>query len=417
MYEQVCKTLVENGARLIYTVNRAVAATLKGFEGEYPSSRSEISLNEKIAFELALAGAYSSKRTACIFSTDGLYEALDPLMSSAYTGVIGGFLIVCIKEIEEEITPLGPFSKLPIIVTDNEGEFQRAVAFGYEISEKYEIPVIVQAAANIAAGTEGRRTRDEGRNPSSIQDSTFKIQNSLFTKNPSRWAATPKFRYQLHRELNEKIEKIREEFEAYEGNVTTMGNKTGIITDRHSGMEFFDEESSMLFVSTVHPLPLRLINNFIAEMDEVIISEGPYPTIELQIPDRLKTISGKMGSPGRRTKPQEAMYGFDVVRDTLGPASSINMAHGIKKTEPERRILAITFEDFFLHSGMPAFVNTLYNASSYVLLILGNKREDEIRKILAGFGFRNAFYIDSYSEIERFKDAKELTVLFCKGII
>ena len=152
-------------------------------------------------------------------------------------------------------------------------------------------------------------------------------------------------------------------------------------------------------------------------MDEVIISEGPYPTIELQIPDRSKTISGKMGSPGRRTKPQEAMYGFDVVRDTLGPASSINMAHGIKKTEPERRILAITFEDFFLHSGMPAFVNTLYNASSYVLLILGNKREDEIRKILAGFGFRNAFHIDSYSEIERFKDAKELTVLFCKGII
>jgi hypothetical protein len=66
---------------------------------------------------------------------------------------------------------------------------------------------------------------------------------------------------------------------------------------------------------------------------------------------------------------------------------------------------------------MPAFVNTLYNASAYVLLILGNKREDEIRKILAGLGFRNAFHIDSYSDIERFKDAKELTVLFCKGII
>ena len=180
MYDQLCKTLMENGARLIYTVNRAVAATLKGFEGEYPSSRSEISLNEKIAFELALAGAYSSKRTACIFSTEGLYEALDPLMSSAYTGVIGGFLIVCIKEIEEEITPLGPFSKLPIIVTDNEGEFQRAVAFGYEISEKYEIPVIVQAAADIAAGTEGRGTREEGRGKKPFFNSRFNIQDSRF---------------------------------------------------------------------------------------------------------------------------------------------------------------------------------------------------------------------------------------------
>jgi TPP-dependent indolepyruvate ferredoxin oxidoreductase alpha subunit len=417
MYKQVCRTLLENGARLIYTANRALAATLKELECEYQSSRSEISLNEKIAFEIALAGAYSSKRTACIFPTEGLYEALDPLMSSAYTGVIGGFLIVCLKEIEEDITPIGPFSKLPIIITENEEDFKRAVAFGYDISERYEIPVIVQAAADSDAGARGQKAREEGRNPSSIQDSRFKIQDSHFTKNPSRWAATPKFRYQLHRELNEKVEKIREEFEGYDGNVKTMGSKTGIITDRHSGLDFFDEDSSMLFVSTVYPLPLTLINGFMGEMDEVFISEGPYPAIELQIHDRSKIISEKMGSPVKRTKPQETMYGFDVVRDTLGPASSINMAHGIKKTEPDRRVLAITFEAFFLHSGMPAFVNTLYNASSYVLLILGDKREEEIKKILAGFGFLNAFHIDAYSEIERFKDVQELTVLFCKGII
>lgn len=111
------------------------------------------------------------------------------------------------------------------------------------------------------------------------------------------------------------------------------------------------------------------------------------------------------------------MYGFDVVRDTIGPGSSLNMAHGITKTEPERKILAITFEDFFFHSGMPAFVSALYNASSYVVLILGDKREEEIRKILAGFGFHNAFRIDNFSEIERFKDTKGLTVLFGKGII
>ncbi len=93
MYDQICKTLTENSARLIYTVNRTMAATLKRLEGEYPSLHSEISLNEKIAFELALTGAYSSKRTACLFSTEGLYEALDPLMSSAYTGSSVVFLL------------------------------------------------------------------------------------------------------------------------------------------------------------------------------------------------------------------------------------------------------------------------------------------------------------------------------------
>lgn len=415
MYDQICKTLIKNGARLIYTVSRPVAATLNKLEVEYPSFRGEISLNEKIAFELALTGAYASKRTACLFTTEGLYEALDPLMSSAYTGVIGGFLLVCIKEIEEEITPLGPFSKLPIIVTENEDDFVRAVEFGYGISEKYEILVIIQTSADTAPvcsiGSESLTQN------SSDPQAGSPIQSSVFNKDPSRWAATPKFRYELHRELNEKIEKIREEFEAYQGNIKTIKSKTGIITDSHSGLDFFDEDSSMLFLSTVHPLPLKLVNGFVAEMDEVFISEGPYPAIELQISDRSKIISGKMGSPGRRTKPAETMYGFDVVRDTLGPASSINMAHGIKKTEPERRILAITFEDFFFHSGMPAFVNTLYNSSAYVLLILVNEKEEAIKQVLAGFGFRNAFHIDKYSEIERFNNAKELTVLFCKGII
>jgi TPP-dependent indolepyruvate ferredoxin oxidoreductase alpha subunit len=415
MYDQICKILTENGARLIYTVNRAIAATLKKLEGGQPSLRSEITLNEKIAFELALTGAYSSKRTACLFSTEGLYEALDPLMSSAYTGVIGGFLIVCIKENEEEITPLGLFSKLPVIVAESEDDFKRAVAFSYGISEKYEIPVVVQVEADAATQAEGRGKSEEGG--SLIQNTKFKIDNSVFNKNPGRWAATPKFRYQLHKALNEKVEKIRDEFEAYEGNIKTIVGKTGVITKGHSGLEFFDEDASMLFVSTVHPLPLRLVNDFIAGMDEVFISEGPYPAIELQIHDRSKIVSAKMGGTAGRTKPPEIMYGFDVVRASLGPASSINMAHGIKKTEAERKVLAITFEDFFLHSGMPAFVNTLYNASAYVLLILGDKREEEIKRIMAGFGFRNTFHIDAYSEIERFKDAKELTVLFAKGII
>lgn len=410
MYDQVCRVLAENGTRLLYTANRAAGGVVKMLESEYASLRGETSLNEKIAFELALTGAYSSKRTACLFSTEGLYEALDPLMSSAYTGVIGGFVIVCVKETEEEITPLGLFSKLPLVVTESQDEFKKAIGFGYEISEKYEIPVIVQVAPDVAAQTKGKSS-------SSIQNSEFKINNSVFNKNPGRWAATPKFRYELHRALNEKIEKIRYEFETYEGNRKSIKSKTGVITNGHTNLDFFDEDSSLLFISTVHPLPVKLVNDFIAGMEEVFIAEGPYPAIELQIQDRSKIVSAKVGDIPERKKPQETMYGFDVVRDTLGPASSINMAHGIKKTEPEKKILAITFEDFFLHSGMPAFVNTLYNGSAYIILILGDKKEEEIKKILAGFGFNNVFRIDNFSEIERFKDTEDMTVLFCRGII
>jgi TPP-dependent indolepyruvate ferredoxin oxidoreductase alpha subunit len=182
-------------------------------------------------------------------------------------------------------------------------------------------------------------------------------------------------------------------------------------------MDFCDDDASILFISTVYPLPRVLVNDFMAEMDEVSVSEGSYPTIELQIGDRRKIISEKMGGLGRRAKPMETMYGFTVVRDTIGPASSINLAHGMKISEPDKKVLAITFEDHFFHSGMPAFVNTLYNRSSYMLLILISEKEEQIRKVLEGFGFHNSFHIEGFSEIERFYDHQDLTVLFCKGII
>ena len=131
MYENVCKLLLENGARLVYTGSKEVGNTLKRVGKGFSSFHSETSLNEKIAFELALTGSYVTKRTACIFTTDGIYEALDSLMSSAYTGVVGGFLVVCIKEGDEEATPLGPFSKLPVIVAEDTEGLKRVVPFGY----------------------------------------------------------------------------------------------------------------------------------------------------------------------------------------------------------------------------------------------------------------------------------------------
>ena len=236
-----------------------------------------------------------------------------------------------------------------------------------------------------------------------------------FVKTPARWAATPKFRYELHKALNDKIEKIRAECEGYEGNKKIIKSKTGLITDRLFYREYYDEEISVLKIATVYPLPEKLVMDFIGDMDEVFISET-YPAIEYQVPERSKVNRGPAGMARRGPRPEETIYGFHVVRDKLGPASSINMAHGIRKCASEKKVLAITYEDFFLHSGLPAFVNTIYNGSAYVLLIMSNRKEEEIKEILRGFGFHNCHTIAAMQEVERFKDTEKLTVLFCKGI-
>jgi TPP-dependent indolepyruvate ferredoxin oxidoreductase alpha subunit len=429
MHEGICEVLLANNVQFLYVTSRIVEKTAQSLAVDLPSFHCEASINEKTAFELALTCSWASKRTACLVSSEGLYEALDPLMSSAYTGTAGGFLIIAVQENDEEITPLGQFSKLPVIVTENVNEFTRAVEFGYYISEKYKIPVVIQAAPfeKRAQGSvlEGSGPRAQGPGSETTQrpnDPTTQRPNdpltqrpAEFVKTPARWAATPRFRYELHKELNDKIEKIRAEFEGYEGNMKILKGKTGLITDRLSYREYYDEEISILKIATVHPLPVRLVMDFIGDMDEVFLSET-YPAIEFQIPQRSRVSKGPAGMTRRGPKPEEVIYGFHVIRDKLGPASSINMAHGIKKCAPEKKVLAITYEDFFLHSGMPAFVNTVYNGSVYVLLIMSNRKEEEIREILRGFDFHACHTIASMQEVERFKDTEELTVLFCKGI-
>ena len=419
MYEQLCKLLVGSGANLIYTASKPVGASLKKLAGKKGVSfHHEVSINEKVAYELAFTGAVASKRTACILTTEGLYSALDPLMTSAYMGVVGGFLVVSIRETSEEVTPIGPFSKLPLITAEDVQALSRALAFGYEASERHRIPFIIQVAGGAADGAKRKAS-----NPAhdSLHETSYSTAArggpSIFTKDPGRWAALPQSRYRLHKELNKKIERIRNEFETYEGNIATHLGRKGVITDRALRKGPYDEGISTFHVETVFPLPSRSIKAFIERMDTVTLSEGEYPAMELQIRDREKAGKGTTQSPPEPATREETMYGFLVVRDELGSASSINMAHGIAKEEPGKKILAITYEDAFFHSGMTALVNAIYNSSSFVLLIMTHGREDEIAEMLGLWGFRNCRHIGSPSEVEHFHDANSLTVLLCKEIV
>ena len=118
MMRDLCRLLLSQRARLVYTATRETGEALEGLRAEFPGVVFETAANEKQAYELALAGAYAAKRTACLFPARGLFEAMDPLMSSAYTGVKGGCLILCYKEDEEDISPISLFSKLPLLTAD-----------------------------------------------------------------------------------------------------------------------------------------------------------------------------------------------------------------------------------------------------------------------------------------------------------
>jgi hypothetical protein len=106
-----------------------------------------------------------------------------------------------------------------------------------------------------------------------------------------------------------------------------------------------------------------------------------------------------------------------VVRDELGPASALNIAHGMVKSGTEGEILAVTDGEAFLHSGLPAFVNTLYNGSAYLLLIKTKGGAGELEHLFRGFGFNRCFRVKTAGEIEDYHGEGKLTVLLYEGDI
>jgi len=157
------------------------------------------SSNEKVAFEEALAASYTGKRTCVIMKQVGLNVAADPMMSAAYTGVKGGFLIICAddpgphsSQTEQDTRLFVLVVQMPVLDRATPDEARRMVAYGFELSEKYEIPVILRPSLRICHGRE------------SIAMDTPKPVNRLakFEKDTHRWAATPRYRLMLHKQLN-----------------------------------------------------------------------------------------------------------------------------------------------------------------------------------------------------------------------
>ncbi len=405
MYQSIYELILSCRARLVYTAGRP-GGEVNAAKGS--GVHFDACINEKVAFEMALAGAWCAKRTACIFSVEGVYEALDPLMSAAYLGVKGGLVIAAVKEGALDVTPLGLFSKLPVLVSDGSPDgLSSALSFAFDLSERYEIPCLVETLpphGPVKRADDVRRP--EGR--------------SAFVKDPARWAAIPHFRYELHKGLNKKIDSMADEFETYLGNTQLLRGKRGLITHHAYGEKASGDDVSVLSLGSVFPLPRRLVSAFIDRMEEVRVVEGPYAAIGLQVKQKER-IEGHPISKGGHARGagasggREVLFGLTVVRDELGPASALNIAHGMVKSGTEGGVLAVTDAEAFLHSGLPAFANTLYNGSDYLLLIKTKGGSVELERLFRGFGFSRCFRVKTAGEIENYHGEGRLTVLLYEG--
>ncbi len=447
--EAIALGIIENGCSMACsypgTPASEILTSIARYRAAYGSKMHiEWSVNEKAAFEVALANSYSGCRSAVSMKQVGLNVALDPLMSSAYTGVVGGFLLVSAddpgphsSQTEQDSRFVAMLAKIPVLDPSSPREAHDMISEAYTISEKYAIPVMLRPTTRVC---HARQNVAPGK-------SVNMNRKAFFLKDPERWAATPKFRYKLHKDLNKKLCSIADE-KVFQPSFYPGSNNTAKSCILSSGVAFsyvldfltdynLLDKVALCKVSMPFPLPESFLKSITAKFKKILVIEETYPVIELQIHDRRHVtgrLSGHVPSEGEITpdiinpvirtffnlplpsvKPAKAggqrpslcpgcphratyfaikkalpkaIYPGDIGCYTLGinlgavdtclcMGASINQAagfyHSFKSSGREETSIVATIGDStFIHSGITALINAVYNGARFILVILDN---------------------------------------------
>jgi len=257
-------------------------------------------VNEKIAFEIAYAAAITGLRACVSMKQVGLNVASDPLMSAAYMGTKGGFIVISAddpgphsSQTEQDSRMMAMTAKIPVLDPDSPQQAKEMIGISYALSETFEIPVMIRPTTRICHSRQDIE-------PGQIRPSDRKPD---FQKNPSRWAATPKFRFQLHKELDEKLAAIAgyEKTAPVRLNPQAKADRAIVVSGVAAAhaREILKNLNLMWdyipLYQVIQPFPLHagFVTHLISTYREILVIEESMPVMEMQIADRSK-VRGRM---------------------------------------------------------------------------------------------------------------------------
>jgi indolepyruvate ferredoxin oxidoreductase alpha subunit len=293
--EAIARGLVENGCTLFASYPGTPASEILPAVVQFSKEtgariHTEWSVNEKVAYEVALANSMSGRRSAVAMKQVGLNVASDPLTRSAYLGVVGGFIAVVAddpgphsSQTEQDSRFFAQFAKIPVFDPSSPREAKEMIGPAYALSEKYEIPVMLRPTTRVC----------HSRQNIHCADPRVSSGKADFKKNPGRWIATPQFLAELHRLLNEKLEKIAQEEtlaprrspgDSQEKELCVISSGVACAHTREL-LEDLGAADDVDLYQVVMPYPLN--RGFVERVNrtyrKILVVEETYPVIEMQL--------------------------------------------------------------------------------------------------------------------------------------
>jgi indolepyruvate ferredoxin oxidoreductase alpha subunit len=117
----------------------------------------EFSINEKVAMEVTASSSASGLRSFTFMKHVGLNVASDSFISTAYTGTIGGMVILTAddpsmfsSQNEQDNRHYSRLANLPTLEPSNPQEIKDMMVYAFDLSEKLELPVIIRTTTRVS---------------------------------------------------------------------------------------------------------------------------------------------------------------------------------------------------------------------------------------------------------------------------
>ncbi len=429
----LARGLYEAGVKVVSSYPGTPSTEITEFAAKYDEIYCEWAPNEKVATEVAFGASLGGARSACAMKHVGLNVAADPLFTLSYTGVRGG-MVICVaddpamhsSQNEQDSRHYAIAAKVPMLEPADSAEAYSFAKAAFDISEKYDTPVMMRMCTRIA-------------HCQSIVETGKRDECDLipYQKQPEKYIMMPGYAKKKHPVVEERTCALTEFAENCEFNKVFFAENSdiGIVTAGTCYQyvkEVFGDSVSVFKIGMINPMPVKSLIEFAGKVKRLIVVEELDPVIETHLRtiglnpegkslfsnigefsqmDIKKILLGKTedslqadspvpnrppvmcpGCPHRGIYYVLAKLKLTVLGDigcytlgatpplnaldsTLCMGASVSGIHGFNKArgvDSEKNTVCVIGDSTFMHSGMTGLVNIAYNASNSVVIILDN---------------------------------------------
>ncbi len=288
------------------------------------------SCNEKVAIEEALGMSFTGKRALVCMKHVGLNVAADGFVNAAITGTNGGLLVASAddpsmhsSQNEQDSRFYAQFAMIPCLEPSNQQEAYDMAAYAFDLSEKYETPVLLRFTTRLSHSRANVHLREK------------RAENQLrFPENPRRFVLLPAIAKQNYLRLCEKQEAFATSSENSPWNLYFEGadKSLGILC---TGLAFNYVQEAFagncpypILKVCQYPLPKEKLRKLLQDCKQIMVVEEGMPLIEQQLrgplenPSILGRLSGALPRAGE-LNPRIIREAFKLPLPETAPASEL----------------------------------------------------------------------------------------------